>query len=514
LGNVFLEGEPVSVRVNSKDEASWVLRDLTGRVVARGTFDGRGDAGGGVLTLPFPRGERGHYTLALQEREGRKGWRTSLAVLEPFDLSGVARSPFGVCTHFGQLRGDNTDLLAPSRVSPDVVPLMGRAGFKTHRDELPWNRLEPLKGRYTLPEAHRAYLGSCGAHHVGSLIILDYGNRHYDNAAAPHTDEGLDGFANYAREVVRRCGPQLHAVEVWNEYNGSFSKGPMAKRPEGYFELLKRTYRAVKAERPDLSVVGPAAVTLPYGWLERLFRLGALDYLDAVSVHPYMHPAAPDTVRGDLSTNLGRLHDLIRRYNGGKPKPVLLTEIGWPTHRAGVSVRAAARYAVRGFVMALATGIGEIYWYELVNGGTDPGKREHNFGLLRHRDDPLGAYVPKPAYVALTVLTRQLTGARFREKDPTPDPVYSYRFQKGGQDLRVMWAPRRAQRPPGPLETTVYAQGPLLLTDMVGRTRRLEPERGEIKLGLSPSPIYLQGEVRGVAAHPEGWLGRVRRLLG
>lgn len=507
LGNIFIAGEAVNVKLNAARRSLWTLHDAAGRLVRRGSASPNQ-----LLDLSLPVGERGHYILSLQLEGQSHVHRTSLAVVAPFDLSNLETSPFGVGTHFGQLRGDAADPGASSRVSHEVIPLISRAGFKLQRDELPWHRVEPQRGTYAHPHAHQAYMAGCEQQGLKSLVILDYGNRHYDNGNAPHTDEGLDAYAAYAREVVRRYGPQLEAVEVWNEYNGSFSKGPAARRPEVYCEMLKRTYRAVKAERPELPVLAPAGVTLPYGWLERLFRLGALDYLDAVSVHPYIHPAPPDPAKNDLSAKLLKLNDLIERYSGGKGKPVQLTEIGWPTHRAGVSPRAQAHYAVRSLVMALAGGVDKIYWYELVNGGIDASKREQNFGLLRHPDDPMGAYTPKLAYVALAVLARQLSGARFAFRDALPDPFYSYCFTGAGSELRVLWAAKRAHQPQKGA-VTVVAEHPLELTDMVGKVRTLEPQQGKIRLTLSESPIYLRGEVSVVAdsnRHP----GVLRRLTG
>ncbi len=504
LGNIFTEGAPLRFGLELTGGASWTLQDVSGKTVLGGVVR----ASDTELSFRLLPGERGHYRLTLHTQGGPEV-STTLAVLSPFDLSRAQSSPFGVCTHFGQLRGANSDLEAPPRVDPKVVPLVAHAGFKTHRDELPWNRVEPEKGACVFPNAHRSYMASCGLHAVGSLIILDYGNRHYDGGDTPHTDEGIGGFARYAQRVVEHYGTQISAVEVWNEFNGSFSKGPAKKRPEAYLALLKRTFEAVKAVRPELPVVGPAAVTLPYGWLERLFALGALEYLDAVSVHPYTFPAAPDTP-GGLDRKLKRLHALIARYSGGLRKPVWLTEIGWTTQRGGVSATNQARYAVRAFVMALATGVDQIYWYELVKGGTDHSEREHHFGLLRHPDDPLGAYTPLLAYVTLAVLIRQLSGAQFVGRDRLPDPLYSYRFKREGHEVRVMW---RAARPRAGMTQTLTcrADAPLSVTDMVGKTSVLEPQAGHVDLTVSEDPVYVVGEMT-LVPQTTGLLGRLREF--
>jgi len=236
-------------------------------------------------------------------------------------------------------------------------------------------------------------------------------------------------------------------------------------------------------------------VTLPFGWLERLFSLGALEYMDAVSVHPYIYPRQPDTRKDSLDALLLRLQALIRKYNRGEPKPVHLTELGWPTHRGltGVSGREQARYAVRSSVLALSAGVEKIYWYTLLNTGTDRKRREHNFGLLRHPDDPLGAYTPKPAFVALAVLTRQLTGATLVTREGTPDPVYSVLFERTGEPLRVMWTPRRGGRDVN-AALDLRAEVPLTATDMMGKTVRLESRSGRVRVNLSGSPLYIWGQ--------------------
>lgn len=482
LGNVFLEGE--TIRVGAGGSGVWNLQNLAGEVVRRGRHEGAGE-----LRLRLPHGERGHYVLSFSP-DGGAQVKTTLAVLEPPDEDAAADAPFGVCTHFGQLVGPDTDLGARSREDPEVVPLLRLGGFRTHRDELTWKRTEPVRGTCVFPDAHGHYMAACGEHGVGSLIILNYNNRHYDGGNTPHTDDGLDGFANYARQLVRRYGAQLRAVEVWNEFNGSFSKGPAARRPDAYFRLLECTYKAVKAERPDLTVVAPAAVTVPFGWLEQLFKLGALRYMDVVSVHPYQFPRQPDTRRDSLSALLLRLQALIKKYNHGEPKPVHLTEIGWPTHRglSGVSGLDSARYAVRSLVLALSVGVEKVYWYTLLNTGVDRANSEHNFGLLRHPDDPLGAYTPKPAYVALAVLARQLYGATFVTRERTPDPVYSFLFERAGRPLRVVWTPRRGGRETSAV-VNLQAGTSLTVTDMMGKVQKAG------RLTLSGSPLYLYGQV-------------------
>ncbi len=63
---------------------------------------------------------------------------------------------------------------------------------------------------------------------LAPLLILDYNNPFYDNNQTPYDEVGFTAFANYARALVSYYGPELKAVEVYNEYNGTFSNGPYA----------------------------------------------------------------------------------------------------------------------------------------------------------------------------------------------------------------------------------------------------------------------------------------------
>ena len=437
LGNVFLEGEPIRVGVSGS--GGWTLTNLAGKIVLRGRHEGAGE-----LKLELPPGERGHYILAFVP-DGGKPVKTPLAVLEPFDFGAVTDSPFGICTHFGQLTGPDTDLASRSKESPEVVPLLRLGGFKTHRDELTWKRNEPVRGSCVFPGRAPALHGDVRRARGG---VADHpqlqqpplrrrryaAHRRRSWTVSPTTRGGSCG------STATSCAPSRSGTS-------STARFPRVRQPNA--RTLTEDSRAhlpgrqSRAARPDggRACGGNAPVRVA----RAAFQAGRAPYIDAVSVHPYSFPRQPDTRKESLSALLLRLQELIKKYNHGEPKPLQLTELGWPTHRGvtGVSGLDSARYAVRSFVTSLAIGVEKVYWYTLLNTGLNRTNREHNFGLLRHVDDPLGAYTPKPAYVALAVLARQLTGATFVTKERTPDPVQSFLFERAGKPLRVLWTPRR-----------------------------------------------------------------------
>ncbi len=121
-------------------------------------------------------------------------------------------------------------------------------------------------------------------------------------------------------------------MEIWNEFNGTFCKGPAARDRAGtYLQMLRVAYTAIKRERPDVTVVAGATSGIPVPYWEELLAGGGLAFMDVVAVHPYRYDLPPE----GLETDITHLQNLVKKYNGGKPKPIWVTEIGWSQKKRG-----------------------------------------------------------------------------------------------------------------------------------------------------------------------------------
>ncbi|QJE73275.1 hypothetical protein HHL28_09385 [Aerophototrophica crusticola] len=462
FGNVFAPGEEGTVRVlTDAPSFTWTLTDFDGKTVD----SGQGKAQGGAAALPRRWQVPGYYELAVEA--GGQTATTSLAVVPKPEGKGPAR--FGVMTHFAQ--GWETD----------IVPLIARLGVNHVRDELYWAQVEKEKGRYAVPDRYRAYMQALGAAGITPLVVLSFENKHYDDGQTPHTAAGHRGFANYARFLAQTFRGQVPAVEVWNEYNGSFCKGPCKQdRPGTYVAMLAETYRTLKADRPDLVVAGGAAVLLPQPWFQALFDKGALDNMDAVAIHPYR--PIPEGLEDDLEV----LQRQIRDANGGRPKPVWATEVG----RRDPSPQGrhnAARYMVKISAILLTGGVDRVYWYLLRDYDKFGG-----MGLVRSADDPMGMYAPAPTYPAYATLVAKLGTAEPMGRVKTDPRTRLYRFDAGGAARHVAWSSD------GPSVLEAEASGPLTLTTPVGATTQVQPKGGRVTLTLDETPVYIDGPLGAV----------------
>lgn len=468
LGNVFVRPESVTISVTAPSEAAdWVLFDHDGEPVRAGELpleDGR-------ARLVLPDLSPGYYELEvtvsdLQAEDDTR--RTSLALLEP---RGPVDRRFGVMTHFAQ------------GWSPDVVPLISMAGLGHVRDELYWKQVERARGEFDFPSRYTRYMTALQRYDIEPSIVLSFANDLYDDGLSPFTDGGRAAFARYARTVVERFPDQIAAVEVWNEYNGSFCEGPCEDDRAGYYTpMLEAAYAALKDARPEVTVAGGAAVTVALPYLEEVFAKGGLASMDAVVVHPY--GSTPESAAREIA----ELNAVIERYAGGREVPVWVTEFGEggpDESRRGET----ARFLVRMTVSLLSKGVERIGWYLLQDDREFVG-----MGLLRHPDGPFGRFAPAPAYVAYAQLIRRLAGSAFVQREETDGRMHVYRFAGPEGEVRVAWSPHD--------EAVLELHGgDLTRVDLMGRSRRLEATDGTARLTVGPDPVYILGAVDRITDH-------------
>jgi hypothetical protein len=139
------------------------------------------------------------------------------------------------------------------------------------------------------------------------------------------TPEEMDAWQKYVREEVSANKNIIYFWEIWNEPSVNlFTYGT----PAEYVELLKNTYPLIKKENPNAKVI----VNLDTHdrssaeFAEKALALGAGDYFDILSVHPYAtNPyIREDVVRDSLAGEMA----MALKY--GKRWPIIIGEIGQP----------------------------------------------------------------------------------------------------------------------------------------------------------------------------------------
>ena len=302
------------------------------------------------------------------------------------------------------------------------LDMIAAAGFKFVRMDFLWGGIEREPGKYDWSE-YDAFTTELAKHGLRACYILDYANPLYEQSvastnpithvmenrvlASPRHPESVVAYARWAAAAAGHFRGRGVIWEIWNEPNGFFWK-PAPDAAE-YSALALAAARAMRAADPQACIVAPACSGFDWKFLEIFLKSGALNYLDAVSVHPY-RGKPPETAAPDFA----RLRSLIAKdAPAGRTIPIISGEWGYSTCIKGVSLERQANYIARQQLSNLLNGVPLSIWYDWKNDGDDPTNREHNFGTV-YPD-----LKPKPAYLAIRTLTHKLSGYRISARYDT-----------------------------------------------------------------------------------------------
>jgi hypothetical protein len=389
----------------------------------------------------------------------------------------------GVNIHFN--RGHEKDL-----------DLIAAAGFKCIRMDLGWSGIERDKEHYDW-SAYDELTGNLDKRGLRALFILDYSNPLYEetavsknpvtgkedrSVASPQHPESVAAFARWAAAAVEHFKGRRVLWEIWNEPNITFWRPKPDVRQ--YNTLALAAAQAMRRADPQATIIGPASSGFPWEFLESFLQSGILEYLNAVSVHPYRgYDKSPETAGEDYR----RLRTLIEKCapEGKKNLPILSGEWGYASHSRGVSLETQAAFLVRQQLANLVQGVPLSIWYDWKNDGTDPAEREHNFGTVNHD------LTPKPAYHAVKILTRELAGYRIERRLETGNSkdFLLVLTNPGGERRLTAWTLDQPHRMAFDLD---FARD----KKWTGTTGMGEPftpivEANRLQLDVGPLPVYM-----------------------
>jgi polysaccharide biosynthesis protein PslG len=378
----------------------------------------------------------------------------------PLPLPGLP-SAMGVNIHFNDPR-------------PGEMEQLAAAGFRWIRQDFAWAGIEREKGRYDFSEYERL-LAALKPYHIRPIFILDYGNDLYEQGS-PRNPEARAAFARFAAAAVVHFKNRGILWEMWNEPNGGFWS-PRANVDE-YIALALATGKAIREAAPDEWYIGPGVSGMDFGFMERCFQAGLLQYWDVVSFHPYRN-TPPETAAADYR----RLREIIARYAPpGKTVPILSSEWGYSELYPSLNPEKQTRYIVRETLTNLMNGLLVSIWYDWHDDGTDPKETEHHFGTV-YND-----YRPKPTYTAAQTLATQLQGFHYNKRLALDSPDdYCLLFTNDTQQRLIVWTTNAM-----PHDVKLPAsQGDFQIIDLLGKQGAAHAGTQGLTLTLTEAPQYL-----------------------
>lgn len=272
-----------------------------------------------------------------------------------------------------------------------------------------------------------------------------------------------DSWREFLEFVIERVEGKVAMVELCHVVNRV--KWGVHNLKE-HAALLKPVV-ALKKKYPKVCFSGPACIDFEYHHV--VAALGAtpvgLDY-DALSHHLYVdRRGAPENKQGKFGVI--EKAALLRAIAGKSLRcqgKVIISEVNWPLKGTGVWSPVAASYVLPGsrgskvhvseemygcfmlryLVLTLCSGfVDQVYWWRLVS---------HGFGLVDER--AAGGWRERVGFQMLQVFLRELGAATFVEKLETEEEVYALRFERGADEVTMMWCNGRTFTGPWPQKIT------------------------------------------------------------
>lgn len=376
------------------------------------------------------------------------------------------------------------------------LDLIAAAGFKFVRMDFTWAGTERKKGEYDW-SGYDELTANLEKRGIRAIYILDYSNPMYEEevtspnpisgkqhktTSSPQHPESVAAFAKWAAAAAKHFSGRRIIWEIWNEPNIQFwQPKPDAQQ---YASLALATCKAIRKTDSHATIVAPATSGFPWEFIETLFKSGALEYLDAVSVHPYRdYSKPPESAAADYA----KLRGLIDRYAAAAKKklPILSGEWGYATHLKGLSLEKQAAFAARQQLANLLNNVPLSIWYDWKNDGDDPNEREHNFGTV------LPDLKPKPAYASIQTLTRELSGYGIAHRHEMGDVKDFVLVLTNAQQETKLAAWTLGDPHAVTLETSLSASNPISVVSSDGERTEVKLQQGRLELELTGSPKYV-----------------------
>jgi hypothetical protein len=305
------------------------------------------------------------------------------------------------------------------RADDAALSLIHQAGCSFVVQLFDWSQIEPLPGEYFW-EYPDSVVRGCEHYGLNLVVRLDQPPEWALSSREDDLPIDLDAYAAFVARVAKRYEGQVEAYIVWNEPNLAQEWGGRPPDPEGYAELLRAAYAAVKGSDPQALVVCAGLAPTNHVdetamddrvYLEGMYEAGAGELFDVLGAHPYGFAYPPDDPHGaHEGLNFARLEDLreILVAHGDSDKPVWATEVGWTTEAITeeqawlqVTEEEQAAHLMGAFEKAGR----EWPWLERIavwnlSAGLEADDEKRGYSIV---DDE---YQPRPAYEALATMPK------------------------------------------------------------------------------------------------------------
>ena len=348
-------------------------------------------------------------------------------------------SPFGIYSPYGEFQLDGGTFATTDDISGYMQDL-----------DVPWVQELPLYAGFdSIPAAFNIYS------RVGREAGINSSNI---------TDPTV--AANYKTAVAQRIGKYKDRVKYWEVDTEPDGVGGWRNNPQGYAELLKITYAAIKGECAECKVLfgglagGQAALdTGSAAFLESVLQAGAAGYFDGIEFKRH-HTASKDyalikvkydslgTILSNYGIDIQQMPVFVETgmYDGDPNDPV-------PNPlESGLLVQTEKEQAqglIKTYVYGVTIGVDRIFWnFVYERSDYEPGHATpfaqnpfNHYGLINNPTNNDGLSGKKLAYYTYKKMVEILEGSDWNsiERVRESGDVYIYKLMRNGTTVYAAW---------------------------------------------------------------------------
>jgi len=457
----------------AKGTVRWSATRPDGTVTGEGTVK----ASGSLTAIPLIGVPQGLYTVSVKDAAGTSATTTIGVVDTPaYDIPLDPR--FGTTIHIKEEGSQGQSRYA------------ALLGVGTVRSDVLWRLNELTRGTYTWDERYDSEFARAALSGVRLSAIVDYGNAIYGNDKVPAGATEIAAYGRYAGAIASHYKPS--SIEIFNEFNQErFNKNACGTSADCYLPLVKAVSKNVRDVDSKITLIAGATANYPSSWFDRLWALGGLSYVDAMSFHPYQSNSKPETV----AELIADAHKVSAKHADGTSLPVWITETGSSSKTGGRTLPSQGQFLWEIQSSELAGGAASSMWYDLKNTTSNAADHEGNFGLYEYTPRAnTAALAPKPSGYDEALLIASLNGRPVAKSIDAGSGIVVQSFGSDDSRVSVVWTSDRKGA-----TAKLPATAPVVVVAWNGTTTKVEPSHGIVSIPASGAPVI----VRPVAADRE-----------
>lgn len=266
-----------------------------------------------------------------------------------------------------------------------------------------------------------------------------------------------------------------------------------------YDTVKKKDTRNILVD-PTLTSTGDNSLRWLRGYYEADGENGQLvrQKFDAFDIHLYYRlddnvgEGLDYGVPENMDVKIERLRNVMREYGDGD-KPLVSTEMGWPTQSEtentsiGHTQEEQRNFIPRGYMMAAANGLKEVFIYSFRDEGVRENNSEESYGIVDWFD------IPKQAYYSYYTMSAVLGDAQFIRRLPFMEtPYYGMEFWNEKKDSYItsLWTADDSVKvvsvsPYSAEDTMLHVVG------VDGEQKTVPVVNGSANITISGAPVYV-----------------------